>query len=381
MAKKFIVFCLVVLYVFSASAIDFSRLNISWQYDPSAEIQVQDRVVQKGDSLSVFIRFRYSTSPDWKIEYLIQSNYGSEAHKKFSSFSLDTLNTTSDSFIVKLDFVKPEENLMVAKISRDGAFYYYDIRLKNGSVPYSPILLVDGDGLPVFETYLNSANFSWLGADDFYVTEYVEDSDPAHPPMGDMRPLAPSILPDSIFHFADSVTFTDNNLYVVRADSNAVTGVTILKAAPYYPEFKLLGELVASMHYILNDPERKGLRNSRNLKESFDSFWIKTYTSKFRARNAIRNYFNWIEQANKRFTDFKQGWKTDRGMIYVVYGAPDEVYRTENEEEWYYDEGPSFEYTVISTFFSPETYALRRSLELRQSWFEFIAAMRRGTNE
>ena len=132
-----------------------------------------------------------------------------------------------------------------------------------------------------------------------------------------------------------------------------------------------------SMHYILNEPERKSFANSRNPRESFDSFWINTFKSKFRARNAIRNYYNWIEQANKRFTDFKQGWKTDRGMIYIVYGVPDEVYRSDGEEEWFYDEGPSFEYTILATFFSPKTYALRRNLSHQKSWFEFIAAMRR----
>lgn len=89
---------------------------------------------------------------------------------------------------------------------------------------------------------------------------------------------------------------------------------------------------------------------SKNPKESFDSFWMNTYSTKSRARNAIRKYYNWIENANTLFTDFKPGWKTDRGMMYIVFGKPNEVYRTGSLEEWYYDDGSAFEFTIISTF-------------------------------
>jgi len=379
--NKIIVCCFFVMAAASASAIDFSRVNISWQYDPLSEIEMRDRVIQKGDSLMVFIRFRFDSTSKWEIDYLVQPGYESESHCNLAPYRIDTLLSADGKAIVKLTFRKPEENLLIAKIFKEDAFYYYDIPLRNGSLPYSSIQLVDEEGLPIFDNYLNTSNFSLTGSGEFYAMQYSEKFGPADPPMGEMKPLAPSILPDTTFRFSTSVTFEDNNFYVIREDSNASSGVIVFKASPYYPEFKLLGELAASMHYILNEPEQKALRNSRNLKDSFDSFWVKTYTTKFRARNAIRNYFNWIEQANKRFTDFKQGWKTDRGMIYIVYGVPDEVYRADGEEEWYYDEGPSFEYSVISTFFSPRTYALRRRLEHEESWFEFIAAMRRGTND
>ena len=131
-------------------ALDFSRINISWQYDPKAEIQMQDRVIQNGDSLTVFFQFRFEEGVDWNIDYLVQTNYLSEGHKKLKSFTLDTLSSGARSFIVRLSFTKPSENLLVAKIFQDGAFYYYDVRLKNGSLAYPSIYLVDSDGLPHF---------------------------------------------------------------------------------------------------------------------------------------------------------------------------------------------------------------------------------------
>ena len=37
----------------------------------------------------------------------------------------------------------------------------------------------------------------------------------------------------------------------------------------------------------------------------------------------MRRYYARVEEANLRFSAFKPGWKTDRGMVYVRYGEPD----------------------------------------------------------
>ncbi len=56
------------------------------------------------------------------------------------------------------------------------------------------------------------------------------------------------------------------------------------------------------------------------------------------------DYFRRVETANNNYrTGFREGWKTDRGRIYIIYGAPDEVERHTNEvdvkpyEIWYYN--------------------------------------------
>ena len=369
------------LMVLTTKGVDFSRINVSWQYDPLAEIEFRHRIIQDGSIMTLFLRFRTDSVSNWDMELLVQPKYESEVHSSLVNYKLDTLVNEQNRLILKIVFEKPEENLMVVKTTQEGVFYYYDIPLKNGTLPFPSIYPQDGSGIPIFTNYLNKSTFKWEGSNQFYCNAYVENFSFADPPMAEMKPLAPSILPDSTFSFTNPIDFDENRFYVVMADSNAVTGVTILNTSPYFPEYKLLSELTSCMFYILNEPERKGFLNSNNLKESFDSFWIKTYITKFRARNAIRNYFNWVEQANRIFSDFKSGWKTDRGMLFIVYGVPDEVYRRDNVEEWYYDEGPAFEFTVISTFFSPRTYALRRRQDYEESWYEYIAAIRRGAND
>lgn len=365
----------------STAAIDFSRVNVSWQYDPLAEIRVGHRVIQEGEALTVFFQFQTDSIAQWKFEFWLQEGYETNNHRVFTSAEVDTLLVQKSKGVYQLKFQKPSENLLVLKITNDDIFYFYDLPLKNGSLPFPPIYPQDEEGFPVFENYLNTSSFKWVGSSSFHALKYQDVFELADPPMGEMKPLAPSLQPDSSFTFTGSVSLDDGYFYVLREDSTTATGITMLKAPPYFPEFKLLGELTSSMYYILNDQERRGLETTPNLKQSFDSFWTRTFATKFRARNAIRRYFNWVEQANRLFTDFKQGWKTDRGMLFIVFGVPDEVYRLDGSEEWYYDQGPAFEFTVISTFFAPRTYALRRNVSLEKQWYEYIAAIRRGANE
>ena len=40
-------------------------------------------------------------------------------------------------------------------------------------------------------------------------------------------------------------------------------------------------------------------------------------------------YFRRVRYANKYFTVFRDGWKTDRGLIYILFGPPNDIYRYE----------------------------------------------------
>ena len=67
-----------------------------------------------------------------------------------------------------------------------------------------------------------------------------------------------------------------------------------------------------------------------------------------RARELIRIYYNRVFFSNYYFTSSKEGWKTDRGMIYVVYGQPHALYKSTNQEKWiYYNKSKSYTITFI----------------------------------
>ena len=55
-----------------------------------------------------------------------------------------------------------------------------------------------------------------------------------------------------------------------------------------------------------------------------------------KARELIRIYYTRILYSNYYFTSYKEGWRTERGMIYTIYGPPDKVYKTSDGESWGY---------------------------------------------
>lgn len=368
----------VILVSFSASAINFSRVNVAWQYDLGFSVKMAHKVVKDNKGFFVLLSVSSDSIYSWQYELLVQDGYESETHRTVQPQMVDTLLNVQGKIMVRLLFDQIEENLLVVKFSKPENYYYYDISLRIGSLSYPSIYPVDDRGMPILEKYINRSGSSWRGNDSFLVMQYAEEFPPADPPMADMKPLAPSVNLDTFFVFNNKSEFLENYFYMIRKDSLASVGVTILRVPPYFPEYRQLGELIESMLYLTSEQEKKAMLKSQNPKESFDSFWMNTYTTKARARGAIRRYYNWIEEANKLFTDFKAGWKTDRGMIYIVFGMPDEVYRTGSSEEWYYDEGSAFEFTIISTFFAPKTYSLQRSKDFEEQWYTQIAAIRRG---
>jgi GWxTD domain-containing protein len=367
----------VILYGFSASAINFSRVNVAWQYDLNFNVQMAHRVVKGEDGFFVFLRVSSDSIETWQYEFLMQNGYESENHRAVDPKSADTLLSVGNQVMIKFSFDQVEENLMVVKFSKPENFYYYDINLRIGSFQFPSVYPVDDKGLPILEKYINRSGHSWIGTDTLLAMQYTEAFPPADPPMADMKPLAPQVDIDTSFVFSGQPEFVENHFYSIRKDSLATVAVTMLRVPPYFPEYRQLGELIGSMLYLTSEQERKAMLRSKTPKQSFDSFWMNTYSTKSRARNAIRKYYDLIEKANRLFTDFKPGWKTDRGMMYIVFGKPNEVYRTTSSEEWYYDNGAAFEFTIISSFFAPKTYSLRRSMDFEEQWYNQIAAMRR----
>ena len=78
-------------------------------------------------------------------------------------------------------------------------------------------------------------------------------------------------------------------------------------------------------------------------KEFFTKFWDELDPTPHTERNELMNeYFFRIQTANQRFSGQREGWRSDRGMIYVIYGEPDAVEEHHLEIDrkpymiWYY---------------------------------------------
>ncbi len=124
-------------------------------------------------------------------------------------------------------------------------------------------------------------------------------------------------------------------------------GDTDLVAARFYslksagfPRPVTLSELIESAGYIATDKEIRAMRSAATPEEQrskFEAFWLNLVNDKPRAASLIRRYYTRIEEANRFFTTVREGWRTDRGMVYIIMGPPGEIMTHLDTQIWYFN--------------------------------------------
>ncbi len=138
-----------------------------------------------------------------------------------------------------------------------------------------------------------------------------------------------------------------------------------------YPSLSTPKELAAPLYYIMHEDEYEklmALDSPDSIKRAIDQFWLSNINNSAKAKSVISLYYERVEQANKKFSNFKEGWKTDRGMIYILFGKPWYEDRFADRLEWYYsynrqDPEKSFFFKrtkVNNKFFPFYNYILQR---------------------
>jgi GWxTD domain-containing protein len=154
--------------------------------------------------------------------------------------------------------------------------------------------------------------------------------------------------------------FTDNedselNLYRAREFS--------LKSKNY-PTLRTPKELAAPLIYLMEKDEHEELMaitNASQLKQEIDRFWLKNIKNQRKAQNVIELYYERVEEANKQFSNYKEGWKTDMGMMYILFGPPRYVTTSINDVIWSYS----------TNLADPETNFLFRNPKVKSKFYPF----------
>lgn len=235
-----------------------------------------------------------------------------------------------------------------------------------------------GEGFKLF--YCNS------GKPFLYVKYYKGNADPARPPYSNtMAPLP--VLYDSAWRIsirdADSIVFKGKGQYVITADSTQNGGFCIGVYNDGFPEVATPTALLEPLRYITTKKEYTTLELSRNVKTAVDSFWLSLGGNADRGRELISAYYGRVEIANMHFTSNKEGWKTDRGMVYIIYGEPQNVYRSWKSETWVYGQDQSG--NMLNFVFNRETestsdndFKLERNPAYNVSWITAVDYWKQG---
>ena len=379
--NNFFISILLLGVIETANSFDLTKTNLEYQYDVDAEMKFDHRLVDMDDSLRVFFAIHADTSRQWSLTLLLQKGYDAIDHDTLNLASLNILATQKRLQMATFSMVKPSNADLLLFVFYDqvlGKSLFYDIHLVKSSLVPS-FYPTDNSGLPIMKSYVTTQKVTIKGAQtSLLVYEYSNQFQAADPAMGQMKPLAPKLDINTSYYFKDSLTtLSPDKFYLIQEDSVSELGIVLLKVPAYYPEMKRIEELVGAMRYITTDDEYQTLTSGQNTKANFERFWINTYGSKFRAKGAIRSFFKQVEASNILFTDYKAGWKTDRGIIYIVFGKPEMVTRDVRSEVWKYSNGLTFEFIRISTLFAPSMYALKRDLKYEEVWYNRVGSMRK----
>ncbi|GBD87914.1 hypothetical protein BMS3Abin03_01848 [bacterium BMS3Abin03] len=110
-----------------------------------------------------------------------------------------------------------------------------------------------------------------------------------------------------------------------------------------------LDDFFAKSKYIATAPEiakYESLTNEVGKREFMTNFWKARDEDPSNRRNQyLIDYMERIKEANNKYSGFsREGWQTDRGRVYLIYGEPDEIERHPNQTEsrpyeiWYYND-------------------------------------------
>lgn len=130
--------------------------------------------------------------------------------------------------------------------------------------------------------------------------------------------------------------FPREGIYLCSIDRKLRDGYTFYNFGASFPSMNRPETMIEPLAYLTSAEELEKMRSAERTKSALDDFWISCGGNIERARELIRIYYTRVLYSNYYFTSYKEGWRTERGMIYVMYGPPDKVYKTSEGESWGY---------------------------------------------
>ncbi len=230
---------------------------------------------------------------------------------------------------------------------------------------------------------------SLLDNKTFYVSYYDRDFPLALPPYSSMEESSFNIQPDTTFVVPtdQDLSFRAEGFYHFRLDTTQWSGQTVYNFYPEFPYVNNHRRMAEPLRYLTTQKEYSEMLelmdNPEELKTWIDDFWIRKGGTAERARSLVAAYYKRVEEANRNFSSYLEGWKTDRGIVYIIYGPPNAVYRSSSGEAWVYGNENSalsyyFNFIHLDNPFTDNDYSLERSNQYRYGWGQAIEAWRRG---
>ncbi len=253
----------------------------------------------------------------------------------------------------------------------------YYLRNLSGEVLFSNVV-PKGESVQIFA----NENISETLAIEFYEAKnYI--CLPPYVTIGKLRndPVSSSNGPDSVFTYnlTDTIIFDKEGFYAIGSTSeNEKFGIVVTENASF-PEISTLNDMCEPVKLFATEREYRVIDSATNKKQAIDAFWLGLSKDERMAKEQIRVFYNRVAMANVFFSNTVEGWKTDRGMIYILLGPPSIVNITQETEEWTYgNEQSGALFTFVNFSGIKNNYSLLRENTYQSIWQQVTATWRLG---
>lgn len=359
---------------------------------PSKDIGFKKLAVDEEESARIRLSAKLFTSYDNQIAidtasaYYTKSLYDIISYNG-SSYVLDSLDIriqTGTNYTLQLMFTDLNQS----------KFFNYSINIEKSSINNrQQFRVTDQNYLLHFGYYVNVYDELFLehhkNPSTIYVRYYKREFPLAAPAFVTTSYQPFNYKADStflisatnnLFHFIPS----KDGFYHLQLDTvNDKEGITLFVFGNNFPEVSTPENLLEPLRFITSKEEYDNIKMAENIKLHVEKFWINSGGSPDRARELIKKYYGRVYQSNLLFSSYKEGWKTDRGMIYIIFGMPNIVYRTSSSETWIYGEennmmSLNFTFFKVINPFTDNDYILDRSIIYKNNWYRGVESWRQG---
>ncbi len=390
-----------------------SNNNVANIYNPSSsQLHPNHSIYNNSDTESILYTIINTNELLFRKNHIDDPEIGkvSITYSLYSSFENSEL---IDSVTTLFNIEKPQTShdfIANIPLKTNGNIKYFlkvttqDLERKNKDIQFLTIdktsnkteqnfLVVDQyTNKPYFQNYLNKYSVFTIknqrvNSDKIFIKFYKKRYPLAAPPYS-MAPFkTQNLVVDTIWEYNLSDTTSFNlpyyGMYHFQTDTSSKEGLTLYNFDENYPVVNTPEKLLEPLRFITSKKEYDKYMLYVDKKQAIDKFWLKSSGNMDRARELIRIYYNRVLFANVYFTSYTEGWKTDRGMIYTIYGPPGTIYKTDNSETWQYGDTSNmlsitFTFSKTENPYSNNDFILQRKELFKQSWYQAVDTWRNG---
>ena len=245
--------------------------------------------------------------------------------------------------------------------------------------------------VPLFRNYLAledtfHVRFYDAAVQKLFVSYYHRHFPLAPPPFSFDMHEDFDYTPDSTFTVANdfsNLNFPGEGFYHFQVDTNSIDGLTLFRFKGGFPSVTTPDQMIEATRYLTSRREFEEITTAASKKAAVDKFWLNIGDHPDRTRLLIKKYYSRIRESNRMFSCHTEGWRSDRGMIYIVFGAPNFVYKSSVSESWIYGQpnnalSLNFFFTKVNNPFTDNDFMLSRAPVYESSWYRAVDYWRQG---